>query len=137
MNDELKCVVVVNEEDTPGVTANTIACLSFGLGAVFADAIVEPTADMNGVLHGGIIDKPIPILSAQGGMIRDIFLRAQGLLNVHVLDMNNRAQEAHTLAEYRELLGETKTDTLNYAGIALYGPKKDINKLTGGLRLFR
>ena len=137
MNEELKCVVVVNKDDTRGVIANTIACLSFGLGAVFTDATVDPSADKDGILHGGIIDKPIPVLSAHGQVIRDIFLNAQRLQNVHVLDMNNRAQEARTLAEYKELLSETATDALNYAGISLYGPKRDINKLTGSLKLLR
>lgn len=137
MDEELKCVVVVNEEDTVGIAANTIACLSFGLGAVFPDAVVDPTPDKEGVLHGGIIDKPVPILNASGEIIREIFHKAQKLEAVHVLDMNNRAQEAHTLAEYKKLLSETETDVLSYAGIALYGPKKDINKLTGNLKLLR
>ena len=136
MDQELKCVVVINEEDTPGVVANTIACLSFGLGAVFADAVVEPTPDKSGVSHGGIIDRPVPILSASGDTLRSIFLKAQGS-NVHVFDMNNRAQEAHTLDEYKKMLSETDTETLSYAGIALYGPKKEVNKLTGNLKLFR
>lgn len=137
MNQELKCVVVVNESDTPGVAANAIACLSFGLGAVFRDAVVEPTADKDGTLHGGIIDRPVPILTASSDMLAQIFHKAQELDSVHVLDMNNRAQEAHTLEEYRQLLVETSTDSFTYAGIALYGPKSAINKLTGSLKLFR
>jgi hypothetical protein len=134
--DEQKCVVVINEADEPGVAANTIACLSFGLGAVFTDAVVDPTPDKNGVPHGGIIDRPVPILSASGDTIRNIFLKAQEL-HVHILDMNNRAQEAHTLDEYKKLLATSETETLSYAGIALYGPKKDVNKLTGSLKLLR
>jgi hypothetical protein len=137
MDKEVKCVVVVNEDDMPGVIANTIACLGFGLGAVFADAIVEPTTDKDGVLHGGIIDKPVPILSAHKDTIRYLFLRAQELPDVHVLDMNDRAQEARTLGEYKELLSKSETTAIGYVGIALYGPKKDINKLTGSLKLFR
>jgi hypothetical protein len=136
MNQELKCVVIINEKDEPGVAANTIACLSFGLGAVFTDAVVDPTLDKDGVSHGGIIDRPVPILNADSDMLRSIFLKVQGS-NVHVFDMNNRAQEAHTLDEYKKLLAETDTETLEYAGIALYGPKKEINRLTGNLRLFR
>lgn len=137
MNHELKCVVIVNEADTPGVAANAIACLSFGLGAVFQDAVVEPTADKDGVLHGGIIDRPVPILSAGSDALAQIFLKAQQLEDVHVLDMNNRAQEAHTVDEYKELLAATSSDAFKYAGIALYGPKSAINKLTGSLKLFR
>jgi hypothetical protein len=136
MDQELKCVVIINEEDMPGVVANTIACLSFGLGAVFAEAVVDPISDKDGISHGGIIDRPVPILSASGSTLRDIFLKARGS-NVHALDMNNRAQEAHTLDEYRKMLAETGTEALSYAGIALYGPKKDVNKLTGNLKLFR
>ncbi|HEY8999223.1 MAG TPA: DUF2000 domain-containing protein [Candidatus Saccharimonadales bacterium] len=136
MNQEQKCVVIINEQDAPGVAANTIACLSFGLGAVFADAVVAPTPDKNGVPHGGIIDRPVPILRADGDTMRSIFLKAQDS-GVHVFDMNNRAQEAHTLDEYKRLLAETETEALNYAGIALYGPKKEVNKLTGNLKLFR
>lgn len=137
MNAELKCVVVINEEDTPGVVANTIACLSFGLGAVFPEAVVEPTADKSGTVHGGIINMPVPVLRANGETIKDIFLKAQGSEHVHVLDMNNRAQEAHTVQEYKELLGASSVGELKYAGIALYGSKKEVNKLTGSLKLFR
>ena len=118
------------------MAANTIACLSFGLGAIFTDAVVKPIADKDGVLHGGIINKPVPILSAREEIVRDIFFKAQELPNVHVLDMNNRSREARTLAEYKELLSETETGALSYAGIALYGPRRDINKLTGSLKLF-
>jgi len=136
MDQESKCVVIVNEDDAPGVAANTIACLSFGLGAAFPEAVVEPIADKDDVSHGGIINRPVPILKANSEMIADIFLRAKDA-DVHVLDMNNKAQEAHTLEEYKKMLAESSTNELKYAGIAVYGSKKVVNKLTGSLKLLR
>jgi hypothetical protein len=88
-------------------------------------------------MHTGLINTTLPILTADADTIRRILAQAAALAEVLVVDFTAPAQEARTWQDYLERIAATPADELTYLGVALYGPKKPVNKLTGNLPLLR
>jgi len=93
--------------------------------------------DADGIAHGGIINIPIPILSASSDQVKSITDNAKGMEGLVVYDMSDAAQSSKTQDEYRQKIGRIANADLRYWAVALYGDKKAINKLCGSLPLFR
>ena len=70
-------------------------------------------------------------------MVKQIRAQAVTLETVLTVDMTESAQQARTYPDYLAHLGTLSRDDIVYLGIALYRPKKEINKLTGQLPLLR
>ncbi len=83
-----KCVVVVGEELPAGLAANAAGVLSVALGhrvdgLVGADAEdAEDAEDADGVAHPGIIQVPLPILTAPREAVAAIVRAAAGVGDV-------------------------------------------------------
>jgi hypothetical protein len=82
----------------------------------------------------------VPILSASADVIKDIRNRvatAAESVDLLVADFTECAQRSRNYDDYASLLATGTNETLNYLGVALHGPAKTINKLTGNLPLLR
>jgi hypothetical protein len=132
-----KCIIVINAELEPGIIANTTACLGFSLGSALPHEVGPTQKDADGVLHGGLVNIPVPILSASAAQVKEIVDRAYQTDGLIVFDMSDKAQLSKTQEEYGTAIAETKNADLKYWGVALYGDKKIINKQCGSLPLFR
>ena len=53
------------------------------------------------------------------------------------VDFSDVAQRIHIYEDYLKEAEETHTDAFQYFGIALYGDKNKVNRLTGMLPLLR
>jgi hypothetical protein len=136
-NSEIKCVLVIDETLPQGLAVNAAAVLALTLGRRI-DSIVGPDLeDASGTWHVGITTIPIPILRAGGPQVRQIRLAAGECDGLLVVDFTDAAQLTTTYDAYAESLVKVPTDQLRYFGVALYGPKKDVNSLTGSLPLMR
>lgn len=80
---------------------------------------------------------PIPILKADAEAVKRIRLKASETGELLVVDFTDAAQAPRNYGEYLENIAKVPTEDLRYLGVALYGSKKPINKLTGGLPLLR
>jgi len=78
-----------------------------------------------------------PILTADAEAIKRIRLEASGTEDLLVVDFTDAAQTPRDYREYLENISGVPTEDLKYLGVALYGSKKPVNKLTGGLSLLR
>jgi Protein of unknown function (DUF2000) len=135
--NEQKCVIVVDNTLPSGIIANAAACLGFSLGAVLPHELGPVQVDADGVAHGGIINIPIPILSATSDQVKSITDSAKNITGLVVYDMSDAAQSSKTQDEYRQKLERIANVDLRYWAVALYGDKKAVNKLCGSLPLFR
>lgn len=54
-----------------------------------------------------------------------------------VVDFSDLAQGCKTYDEFIEKMGHVPESTLQYFGVAICGPKKKVNKLTGSMPLLR
>lgn len=134
-----KVAVVVDGSLPPGLAANTAAVLTLSLGRRVESLIGPDLKDGDGSTHAGITTMPIPILTAaaeQVKQIRNSAVRDSGD-ELLVVDFTDCAQRTRTYDDYAELLEQATDDGITYLGVALYGPRKPVQRLTGSLPLLR
>jgi hypothetical protein len=120
-----------------GLRVNTAGLLGATLGRRLERIIGPDVVDASGESHVGILNVPLPILSADAETIKAIrekAMKAEGLL---VVDFTETAQREVRYEDYTGKLSSTSAGELKYLGVALYGPKKSVNKLVGNLPLLR
>lgn len=96
-------------------------------------------ADQSGNTHLGIIEFPVPILKGTPESLKALRekLYAPEFEEVTVVDFSDLAQSCKTYDEFISKMHTAAETDLSYFGVALCGPKKKVNKLTGSLPLLR
>ena len=135
---EAKIAIVLDASLPSGLAANTAAVLTLTLGSRIDSLIGGDLKDADGSLHVGITTTPIPILTADSAIVKDIRNRAiREHDNLLVVDFTDCAQRTRTYDDYARLLEAATDKQLRYIGVALHGPRKAIQRLTGSLPLLR
>lgn len=133
---ELKLVVVTAQGLPVGLAANaaTIAAMAMADKVKFQG---EDVVDADGVRHVGITTISIRLLEASAETLKGVHSRALSLPDVRVSDVPAIAQQHHDAYEaYAAALAAAGGEAVQYAAVALLGPVKSINSLTGAMRLF-
>ncbi len=134
-----KCVMILDEALPLGLIANTAAILGITLGRHLPEVVGADVTDRDGRAHLGIIEFPVPILRGDAAQIKVLRQRLYDPVfgAVTAVDFSDLAQGCKTYQEFAEKMGRVKEADLTYLGLALCGPKKQVNKLTGSLPLLR
>lgn len=134
-----KCVMVLNEELPMGILANTAGIMGITLGKYIPETVGVTVLDKSQHPHLGIITTPVPILKTTQDKIKQIRqqLYLPDFKELIVVDFSDVAQSCNVYDEYIEKASQTLEDDFTYFGIAIYGNKKLVNKLTGSLPLLR
>ena len=103
------------------------------------DVYKRQVFDKDQYQHLGIITTPVPILKTTQEKIKEIRqqLYLPDFKDLIVVDFSDVAQRCNIYDEYIEKANQTPGDDFTYYGIAIYGTKKLVNKLTGSLPLLR
>lgn len=133
----MKIVMVVNKELPAGLVANTTAVLGITLGNQTRDIIGSDCMDKEQICHKGITQETIPVLGAGKDILKKIYHSCIKNDLVEMIDFNQIAQKCRDYSEYTQKLLETRNRDLEFSGLCLSGPKKEINRLTGSLGLYR
>lgn len=135
----MKCVMVVNEELPAGLIANTTAALGISLASVAEGLIGNAIKDLNGRIHQGVTNIPIPILSLSKEELKIKYdtILASNDEEVKIIGFSEMAQKSLSYDDYESKLSAAREDEISYSGFCLYGPKKKINKLTGNIKMLR
>lgn len=136
-NNGMKCVIVIDEDLPVGLLTNTAAVLSLSLGKKISNIIGDDMIDGSNNHHSGITTTPIPILKNNRQKLSQLRSECYENEDIFVVDFSDAAQTTKNYADYQEKLSRCRAEDLNYLGLALYGPKRTINKLTGSLPLLR
>ncbi len=136
---EEKCVMIIDEQLPLGLIANTAAILGITLGKTMPEVVGTDVIDGTGHEHLGIIEFPVPILKGNAKTLKELRekLYQPDFANLIVVDFSNLAQSCKTYQEFCEKMAKVPESYLSYFGIAICGPKKTVNKLTGSIPLLR
>ena len=85
----------------------------------------------------GLAALPVPILRGSPEIIKQIRgkLYQPDFQDLTVMDFSDLAQSCKTYGEFIEKMGRVPESTLQYFDVAICGPKKKVNKLTGNIPL--
>lgn len=135
----IKCVMVIDENLPLGIITNTAAVMGVTLGKQFPDSVGTDVFDKTGKCHLGIIGFPIPVLKGNPILIKEIRekLYQPEFSDLTVVDFSDVAQSCKTYEEFIGKIADVQETDLNYFGIAICGNKKQVNKLTGSMPLLR
>lgn len=138
-DQETKCVIIVDEALPAGILANTTAILGITLGRQVPQCVGQDVQDASGQVHKGIVTIPVPILKGNKEILKALRekLYTPDFSNMVIVDFSDVAQCCNIYDEYILKAKSTKEVDHTYLGIAIYGDKKKINKLTGSMPLLR
>ncbi len=144
-SSEKKCVMALDASLPLGILANTAAILGVTLGLRFPELAGPDVVDGSGGNHPGIVQLPIPILKGSEELLHSLHEKISeeasafpaGDSDLFVVDFSGIAQGCLTYDEYIRKMRDTPEADQRYLGLALYGPKKKVNHLTGSLPLLR
>lgn len=136
---EEKCVMILDESLPLGLIANTAAIMGITLGKRLPEVVGADVADRSGNVHLGIIEFPIPVLKASCDTIKAVReqLYRPEYQELTVVDFSDLAQGCKTYDEFIGKMEQVSEDALRYFGVAICGPKKKVNQLTGSMPLLR
>lgn len=136
---EYKCVLVMDDSLPNGILANAAVILGITLGKEIPDCVGQDVIDASARLHKGIVMTPVPILKQSSEEVKRLRERlyTDEFQDLTVVDFSDVAQGCKTYDEYIQISRETSETAYTYLGLAVYGRKKIVNKLTGNLPLYR
>lgn len=134
-----KCVMVIDENLPLGLIANTAAIMGITMGKEMPEVVGANVTDQSGNRHLGIIEFPVPILKGSPEGIKEIRekLYQPEFQDLSVVDFSDLAQGCKTYEEFIKKMAAVPESSLQYFGVAICGPKKKVNKLTGSMPLLR
>ena len=132
----MKSVIILHPQQPLGLLVNTASILSVTLGSLIKDIRGADTIDKDEVKHLGVIKAPLPILQADKEVLNNIYKKALEK-DILVADFTKVAQSCKSYDEYIALTRQYSTFDMGILGLALYGRKKEINKLVGNLKVLK
>lgn len=136
---EQKCVMIIDAALPLGYIANTSAMLGVTIGKRLPQIVGVDVTDASDRTHLGISTYPISMLKGSEELLKDLRLRLfePEFSELTVVDFSDVAQKINVYEEYVQKAAETPEREHAYYGIALFGDKKKVNRLTGMLPLLR
>ena len=136
---DMKCVMVIDSQLPKGIIANTSAILGVTLGKQIPQMVGQGAVDGEERMHLGIVTIPIAMLKGDKDSVRALRERLYSpeFRDIVVVDFTHAAQSSHVYSQYMSKLASCSTQEHTYLGVAIYGEKKVVNKLTGSLPLLR
>jgi hypothetical protein len=129
-------VIVVDDSLPPGLAANAAAVLALTLGARVPGLVGAELVDADDQRHPGLIPIGLPVLRAPRDRLAGLRASA-GAAGVEVIGFPAVGQQTNDYDEVRRHVAETPAAALDFLGLALYGSKQAVRRLTGSLPLLR
>ena len=122
-----------------GLIANTAAMLGISIGKLHPEMVGEDVTDASSLLHAGISIYPISMLKGDEALLKELRhkLYEPEFSALTAVDFSDVAQKINVYADFVQKSLETPESEHHYYGIALFGEKKKVNRLTGMLPLLR
>ena len=134
-----KCVMVIDSNLPVGIIANTSAILGVTLGKQVPEQVGPDVLDASQKTHLGIISIPVAMLKGDQDSLKKLRekLYNEEFSELIAVDSSDVAQCCNIYDEYVAKAAFVPEENHTYFGVAIYGDKKKVNKLTGFLPLLR
>lgn len=135
-----KLAIVVDDSLPAGLLANAIAVVAFSMGARRPELCGRDLLSADGMEVPGIVSIAMPVLTAPAVRLHAIHAQALALPaddGVAVVGFTEQAQRPQTYDTYAATIAQTPAGLLCYRSIALYGPRKKVDRLVGNLPLLK
>jgi hypothetical protein len=131
-----RLVIVVDNALAPGLAANAAAVVAFTLGARLPDLRGPDVADADGRVLPGLIPVGLPILRAPGDALAALHADAVAA-EAGVVALPTLGHQTNDYEEFRALVAATPGADLRFVAVAVYGPRRQVARLTGSFGLLR
>ena len=113
--------------------------LGISIGKLHPQMVGEDVTDASGKTHAGISMHPISMLKGDAALLKDLRLRLfeAEFSALTAVDFSDVAQKINVYADFVQKAAETPEREHAYYGVALFGEKMKVNRLTGMLPLLR
>ena len=131
---DTKVAILVHEDLAVWQKLNVTAFLATGIAGAVPDAMGEPYEDAAGRRHARLLGQPILVFAASTGILLRAWqqsLQRNLTRSAYVRAMFDTGHDAANRAVFRA----EPADAPDLVGLALHGPKKEIDKATRGARL--
>lgn len=128
-----KCVIILDGDLPPGVAANAAAVLASAVFCKVDGLLGADVQDADGRTHTAITKYALPILQGDPRLLQTLYDTAYDDHQLIVAGFSHQARTARHYADYTLRMASTHGAELDFAGVALFGPVKAVNKLTGNL----
>lgn len=132
---ETKIAVLVRADLPVWQQLNMTAFLASGIAAGAADAIGENYADADGTKYLPMFGQPVLVFQAGPAELTRTLDRATGRGLMPAIFTTELFATGHDAAN-RAAVAQVPRAGLDIAGLAVHGPRRDIDKITKGLRLY-
>lgn len=135
MEFDTKIKVILRNDLQAWQELNVTAFLMSGIGGT-QDIIGEPYQDADGVSYLPMSRQPIMILSADRDTLREVLKKAvsrEMAVSVYTEELFGTYNDV----DNRAAVSRQKTDELNLVGIAIYGAKNPLDRITKGLEMHK
>jgi len=131
-----KLVIVVSEGLERGVAANIISLLGVSIGHHVTGIVGPDVRDATGHVHPGMSTIGLPVLAAAADTLATIHREAAALNELMVFDVTDAAVASPNYESYTARLQDSQ-QSWRALGVAIYGPRRQVDRVTGRLPLLR
>jgi hypothetical protein len=131
---DTKIAVLLRDDLAGWQRLNVTAFLVSGIGTAEPEVIGEPYADADGIEYRRMFRQPVMIFEASADLLAAAHGRAldrQIMMSVFTADLFATGNDRDNRAAVRTV----PTAKLDLVGIAIYGPRNAIDKITKGARM--
>lgn len=131
---DTKVAILVREDLAMWQKLNVTAFLATGIAGAVPQAMGEPYRDAAGRIHARLLGQPILIFSASAEVLQRAWQQAIQRDLARSAYVRAMFETGHDSAN-REVFRAEPADAPDLVGLALHGPKKDVDKATKGAAL--
>lgn len=134
MQFDTKVAVLVHEDLAVWQKLNVTAFLATGIAGAVPQAMGEPYEDAAGRLHARLLGQPILVFAATTEVLQRAWRQAMQRELTRSAYVRAMFATGHDEAN-RAVFRAEPAEAPDLVGLALHGPKKDVDKATQGARL--
>lgn len=131
---DTKIAILIAPDLDPWQKLNVTAFLASGIAGAVPEAMGEPYEDAAGRRHAALLGQPMLIFAAPTELLQRAWGKAIDRTLIRAAYVRRMFETGHDAAN-RQAFRAEPADAPDLVGLAVYGPKKDVDKTIKGAKL--